>query len=65
MVSSYKLNGSKNKEIELPSVFNVVYRPDLIRRAVLSARSARIQPWAPNELSGKRTYRRPAVSTMQ
>ena len=58
MVYSYKLDGTKNKEIELPKVFETEFRPDLIKRAVLSARSARIQPWAPNELAGKRTTAR-------
>lgn len=42
-------------EIELPRVFETEYRPDLIRRAVLVAQSARIQPWGPDEMAGKRT----------
>ncbi len=58
MVFSYKVDGSKKKEIELPKAFNAEYRPDLIKRAVNASRSARIQPWAPNALAGKRTSAR-------
>ena len=42
-------------EIELPAIFDTEFRPDVIKRAVLSAQSARIQPWGPDPMSGKRT----------
>ncbi len=47
--------GQPVSEIELPPVFDTEFRPDVIRRAVLSAQSARIQVWAPDSMSGKRT----------
>ncbi|MEM2192477.1 MAG: 50S ribosomal protein L4 [Candidatus Hadarchaeales archaeon] len=42
-------------EIELPKIFETEFRPDVIKRAVLAAQSARIQPWGPDEMAGKRT----------
>ena len=44
-VNVYSIQGEVKEEIELPAIFNEEYRPDLIKRAVLSAQSARIQPW--------------------
>ncbi|MFN4133139.1 MAG: 50S ribosomal protein L4, partial [Candidatus Hadarchaeales archaeon] len=49
------LEGQQISEIELPKVFETEFRPDVIKRAVLAAQSARIQPWAPDEMAGKRT----------
>jgi len=54
-VNVYSLNGEVKEEIELPAIFNEEYRPDLIKRAVLSAQSARIQPWGNDPMAGKRT----------
>ncbi len=51
----YTLKGEKKGEIELPEVFLESYRPDLIRRAVLSSITARIQPWGTDPRAGKRT----------
>ena len=51
----YNLDGSKKGEIELPSIFETEYRPDLIRRAVISALTARLQPKGSDPLAGKRT----------
>ncbi|KXB02548.1 50S ribosomal protein L4 [candidate division MSBL1 archaeon SCGC-AAA261D19] len=51
----YSLDGEKGSEVELPSIFEEKYRPDVIRRAVLSAQSARIQPWGSDPQAGKRT----------
>lgn len=42
-------------EMELPEIFTEEYRPDLIKRAVLSAQAARIQPWGTDPMAGKRT----------
>ena len=54
-VNVYSINGEVKEEIELPAIFNEVYRPDLIKRAVLSAQSARVQPWGNDPEAGKRT----------
>ena len=51
----YSINGEVKEEIELPAIFDEVYRPDLIKRAVLSAQSARVQPWGNDPMAGKRT----------
>lgn len=51
----YSINGEENSEIELPSVFKERYRPDVIRRAVISAQSSRVQSWSSNIQAGKRT----------
>ncbi|MGQ9788326.1 MAG: 50S ribosomal protein L4 [Candidatus Hadarchaeaceae archaeon] len=42
-------------EIELPEIFNSEVRSDVIRRAVIAAQSARIQPWGADPMAGKRT----------
>ena len=54
-VNVYSITGEVKEEIELPAIFNEEYRPDLIKRAVLSAQSARIQPWGNDPEAGKRT----------
>ena len=54
-VNVYSIEGDVKGDIELPTIFNEVYRPDLIKRAVLSAQSARIQPWGNDPMAGKRT----------
>ena len=41
----YSMEGEVKEEIELPAIFNEEYRPDLIKRAVISAQTARVQPW--------------------
>ncbi len=46
------LNGDVVEEIELPEVFEEVFRPDIIRKAVHSIQSHRRQPYGPNPLSG-------------
>jgi len=51
----YGVDGSEKGEIELPSVFETEYRPDLIRRAFLSAFTARLQPKGVDPMAGKRT----------
>lgn len=50
----YSLEGEVVEEVELPPVFETAYRPDLIRRAVLSSISQRIQPRGVKETAGKR-----------
>ncbi|MEM2878619.1 MAG: 50S ribosomal protein L4 [Candidatus Hadarchaeales archaeon] len=54
-VKVLSLDGNPVEEIELPQVFETEVRGDLIRRAILSAQSARIQPWGTDEMAGKRT----------
>uniref|UniRef100_A0A7J2U1M7 Large ribosomal subunit protein uL4 n=1 Tax=Ignisphaera aggregans TaxID=334771 RepID=A0A7J2U1M7_9CREN len=48
------LNGNVVDRIELPNLFNYPVRIDLIRRAVLSAFTAQIQPKGRDPLAGKR-----------
>lgn len=54
-IKVYSLEGKVTEEIELPEIFKEVFRPDLIRRAVISSQTARIQPWGSNPMAGKRT----------
>jgi large subunit ribosomal protein L4e len=46
---------TKAEEVELPGVFSTPVREDLIKRAVISAQSARYQPYSPHPLAGKQT----------
>ncbi|ENN95842.1 50S ribosomal protein L4P [Methanocaldococcus villosus KIN24-T80] len=50
----YNLNGEVIKKIELPEIFETEYRPDLIKRAFLSAFTAKLQPKGTDPLAGKR-----------
>ncbi len=52
-VAVYGLDGSKIGEVELPPHFFEPVRPDLIRRAFLSALSARLQPKGVSPEAGK------------
>lgn len=54
-VNVYSLEGEASGTIELPAIFDEVYRPDLIKRAVISSQTARIQPMGNNPMAGKRT----------
>ncbi len=54
-INVYSLEGKVTGEMELPEIFSEDFRPDLIKRAVLSAQSARIQPWGTDPMAGKRT----------
>jgi large subunit ribosomal protein L4e len=47
------IEGKKIKEIELPEVFNEEYHPDIIKRAVLSIQTARLQPKGTKYMSGR------------
>ncbi len=51
----YSLDGKPVEEIELPPVFEEELRPDVIKRAVLSAQTGRLQPWGTDFMAGKRT----------
>lgn len=52
------LTGNKTGEVDLPSVFEEDYRPDLIKRAVLSAQANRLQPYGPHFYAGMNTSAR-------
>jgi large subunit ribosomal protein L4e len=54
-IKVYSLEGEVVDEMNLPEIFTEEYRPDLIKRAVLSAQAARIQPWGTDPMAGKRT----------
>jgi len=54
-VNVYSIEGEVSGEVELPAIFNEVYRPDLIKRAVISSQTARIQPMGNDPMAGKRT----------
>lgn len=49
------LEGKPQGKIELPEIFSESFRPDVIRRAVLSLQSQRRQPYGTDELAGLRT----------
>jgi len=51
----HDLNGNAVEEIELPPVFSLPVRQDIIRRAFLSAFTAKLQPKGRDPLAGKRT----------
>jgi len=53
-VPVYGLDGTPVKEVELPSVFSLPVRKDLIRRAFHSAHTARLQPKGRDPLAGMR-----------
>lgn len=49
------LSGNAKGDIDLPEVFNEVYRPDLIKKAVLAAQANRLQPYGPKMYAGMET----------
>jgi len=55
MVGVYGLDGEKVSDAALPSVFETEVRRDLIKRAVISLQSHRLQAYGPSWLSGKDT----------
>jgi large subunit ribosomal protein L4e len=54
-VNVYSIEGEVKGEIDLPKIFEEEFRPDLIKRAVISSQTARIQPWGSDPMAGKRT----------
>ncbi len=54
-VHVYSLEGKPVEEIEIPAIFDEQFRPDIIRRAVMAAQTARLQSWGPDWMAGKRT----------
>ncbi|MFX0108327.1 MAG: 50S ribosomal protein L4 [Candidatus Hodarchaeota archaeon] len=53
-VPTYSLKGKAGTKIKLPPQFDTMYRPDIIKRAVLSVQSKKRQPHGVDELAGKR-----------
>ena len=53
-VNVYNVEGEAKGQIELPPVFNAEFRPDVIRRAVVSAESNRRQVYSPTPTAGMR-----------
>jgi len=49
------LKGKTRKKIELPELFDELYRPDLIRKAVVVAQANRRQPYGPQATAGIKT----------
>lgn len=52
------ISGNTVGQVELPAVFEEEYRPDLIKRAVLSAQANRLQPYGPHFYAGMNTSAR-------
>ena len=55
MVKVHDLEGKNVGDVKLPSVFDTAYRPDIIKRAVLSIMSKKRQPYGADPLAGKRS----------
>ena len=55
IIHIYDLEAKPIGEITLPRVFATPFRPDVIRRAVISSISMRIQPYGVDKRAGKRT----------
>jgi large subunit ribosomal protein L4e len=54
-VQVFNLEGKPTGKTDLPSVFDTPLRPDVIKRAVLSIQSHRLQPQGRDLMAGKRT----------
>jgi large subunit ribosomal protein L4e len=54
-VNIFNLNGKPTRETTLPSVFETPLRPDVIKRAVLSIQSHRLQHQGRDPMAGKKT----------
>ncbi len=55
VINVYNLDGDPTDRISLPPIFETPLRIDIIRRAVISSITARIQPQGRDKLAGKRT----------
>ncbi|KXS41405.1 MAG: LSU ribosomal protein L4P, partial [Methanolobus sp. T82-4] len=49
------LSGNSKGDVQLPAVFDEAYRPDLIKRAVLTAQANRLQPYGTKLYAGMET----------
>jgi len=57
-VPVYSVSGERAGEVQLPAVYGIPVRADLIRRAFLSEFTARLQPKGRDPMAGKRTTAR-------
>lgn len=55
VVQAYDLTGNPTDKIELPKVFDTPIRPDVVKRAVLTQQTHRLQPQGRDPMAGKRT----------
>ncbi|MBS7659310.1 MAG: 50S ribosomal protein L4 [Candidatus Bathyarchaeia archaeon] len=55
VVDVFDLEGKPVEKITLPEIFDTPLRPDVIKRAVLSIQSKRLQPKGRDPMAGKRT----------
>jgi large subunit ribosomal protein L4e len=55
MAKIYSIDGSVKGETKLPKAFKTSYRPDVIKKAVLSEQSSARQTYGADVLAGKRT----------
>jgi len=55
MTQILNLSGKASKKITIPEIFRVTIRPDMIKRAVISEQSHRIQQQGRDPMAGKRT----------
>jgi large subunit ribosomal protein L4e len=53
-INVYGVDGSVQKQIDLPKVFETEFRPDLIQRASVSIIANSRQPYSPSPTAGKR-----------
>ncbi len=51
----YTIEGNKKESVELPHAFSAEYREDLVRRALLSEQSRKLQPQGHSPLAGLQT----------
>ncbi|MBS3051998.1 MAG: 50S ribosomal protein L4 [Candidatus Aenigmarchaeota archaeon] len=54
-VNIYSVDGKTKTKIDLPKIFESPFRPDLIKRSVLSLQSAKRQPYGADVMAGMRT----------
>lgn len=55
VIQAYDLTGNPTDKIELPKVFETHIRSDVVKRAVLTQQSHRLQPQGRDPMAGKRT----------
>lgn len=53
-VNVYGIDGKVKAKMDLPEIFSTPFRPDLIRRAVISAQANRRQRYGPSKVAGMR-----------
>ena len=56
-VNVYNKSGASAGEVELPTVFETEFRPDVIRKAVNAAQANRSQPYGASKLAGHGPHR--------